>query len=485
MQMWMLKKRVHSSWLIALLGVCFVCGVAIAGYVKSDLFTGTAVLIVTAIIVVFGLWKQRVYVVLPLAVVGVLLGLWRGGVMQAELSPYKHIIGHSVTVRGVVSEDPELDEKGKLTIRLGVVAIEDRAMAGMVWLSGLERRDIKRGDTIEVQGKLEEGFGTFAASMYFARIQSTTRPVPGDVAGRAREWFSEQVEKVISSPESALGIGFLTGQRNALPPDFDEALKVAGLTHIVVASGYNLTILVRLARRLFMRVSKYLAAMSAGVMIVGFMAITGLSPSMSRAGLVAGLCLLAWYYGRKFHPLVLLPLAAAVTLAVNPSFAWGDLGWQLSFAAFAGVMILAPLLQTYFFGDKEPGTIRQIAGETIAAQLATLPILLAAFGQVSLIALVANLLIVPLIPLAMLLVFGAGTFASLVYPIGSLFGGVAQILLGYMTGVVQWCASLPWALLHVSVPGWVAVLLYAAMIVGCVAMWRLTGYNLRKANIVE
>ena len=99
-------------------------------------------------------------------------------------------------------------------------------------------------------------------------------------------------------------------------------------------------------------------------MILSFMAMTGFSPSMSRAGLVAGLSLAAWYYGRTIHPLVLLPVAAGTTLLINPQFGWNDLGWQLSFAAFAGVIILAPLLQRYFFGDKEPGVFRQIFGST-------------------------------------------------------------------------------------------------------------------------
>lgn len=206
------------------------------------------------------------------------------------------------------------------------------------------------------------GFGNFSSAVYRAKLLNVQRPEPGDVARQVRDWFADTVRRAIPDPQAALGIGYLVGQRRALPPELDEALQIAGLTHVVVASGYNLTILVRLARRLFVRVSKYLAAFAASGMIGSFVLITGASPSMSRAGLVAGLSLLAWYYGRKFHPLVLLPFAAAVTVLIDPSFAWGDLGWQLSFTAFAGVMIIAPLGQAYFFGDKKPGTIRQILG---------------------------------------------------------------------------------------------------------------------------
>ena len=87
-------------------------------------------------------------------------------------------------------------------------------------------------------------------------------------------------EFVLTSPESesALGLGFLLGLRRAMPAELSDNLKIAGLTHIVVASGYNLTILVRLARRLFAKRSKYLAMLSAAVMIIGFMAVTGFKP---------------------------------------------------------------------------------------------------------------------------------------------------------------------------------------------------------------
>ena len=132
---------------------------------------------------------------------------------------------------------------------------------------------------------------------------------------------------------------------------------------------------------------------------------------MSRAGLVAGLSLAAWYYGRTIHPLVLLPVSAAITLIVNPQFGWGDLGWQLSFASFTGVIILAPLLHKYFFGGKDPGTFRQILIETLSAQLATLPLLMMSFGVVSNVALIANMLILPFVPLAMLLTFASGVLA--------------------------------------------------------------------------
>ncbi|HEU5122106.1 MAG TPA: ComEC/Rec2 family competence protein, partial [Candidatus Saccharimonadales bacterium] len=338
-------------------------------------------------------------------------------------------------------------------------------------------------DKVIVKAKLAEGFGGFSASMFRAEVVSIKRS--NDVALEVRDWFSEQVRKVIDEPAAALGLGFLTGQKQGLPPELEEAMKTAGLTHIIVASGYNLTILVRLARRTFARISKYLAALASAGLISGFMAVTGASPSMSRAGLVAGLCLVAWYYGRKFHPLVLLPCAAAITLLANPTYGWGDLGWQLSFAAFAGVMIVAPLMQAYFFGSKKPGMIRQIAGETIAAQVATLPILIGAFGQFSNVALFANLLTVPLVPLAMLLVFLTGLCAAFILPIAGIIGGGATLLLSYMIAVTNFFASQTWALTEMTLPWYGIVISYVVLIGVSGYFWWATRFNLRSANIVE
>jgi competence protein ComEC len=276
----------------------------------------------------------------------------------------------------------------------------------------------------------------------------------------------------------------LLGLRRALPPGLVEALQIAGLTHVIVASGYNLTILVRLSRRLFVRVSKYLAMVSSTAMILAFMAVTGMSPSMSRAGLVAGLSLAAWYYGRKIHPLVLLPLAAAVTLLVNPQFGWNDLGWQLSFAAFAGVIILAPLLQRYFFGDKEPGAIRQVAGETLSAQIFTLPLLVMAFGMMSNVALLANVLILPLVPLAMLLVFLAGIFAT-VPLLGAVIAAPTTWLLSYMVWVAEWLAGQSWAQMEVNISWWIVAFVYALLSLAVWWMVRATGYRLRDSNVVK
>jgi len=220
-------------------------------------------------------------------------------------------------------------------------------------------------------------------------------------------------------------------------------------------------------------------------MIASFVAMTGLSPSMTRAGLVSSLSLLTWYYGRQFHPFVLLPFAAAITVLWQPSYAWGDVGWQLSFAAFAAVMIVGPLLQRYFFGEKEPGMIRQVLGETVAAHIVTIPIVVPVFGLLSNVAIPANILIVPLVPLAMLLTFIVGVTALTIPSIAEIVGLPATWLLHYMTYTAQTLAGLPWAQTPVVPPGWLIAAYIALLVAACVYMQRKTGFSLRGVNIVE
>lgn len=468
-----------------MVSIGIVLGTALAPYVKMTIFASVVWACTAITISVFVLWQRSLYLVPFIIMAGILCGLWRGSVLESELSIYRPAINHSVRLSGKVSDDPDVGKHGELLLRLNDITINWHAVPGKVWISTVGRGEIKRGDHITVTGKLNEGFGSFVAVMYRARLDAVQRPQPGDVARQVRDWYADKIRMGIDEPQAGLGLGYLLGQRRALPPELSEALVITGLTHVVVASGYNLTILVRLARRLFEKVSKYLSTLAAGTMIIGFMAVTGASPSMSRAGLVAGLSLAAWYYGRRFHPLVLLPFAAAVTVMIDPTYAWNDLGWQLSFAAFAGVMILAPLLQRYFFGDKAPSTIRQILGETISASIVTLPILVGAFGQFSNVAILTNLLILPFVPLAMLLTFIAGIGGVLLPVISPVIGTPAQVVLTYMTEVIHFFAALPWAQTTFEMRPWMVAVAYVGIVTICIYLWKVTKHDLNENNLVK
>lgn len=478
--MYWLRERIHPTWHFTALLLGFVAGVALAqvwqlvpwvGYAAGLLCAGLA------------MWRQRRMLLALAFVGGALAGIARGSVSVHDLSIWQPLYGHTVTLTGRVSDDTEQASYGT-RVRLDALRLGTQELPGTVFATLTGAAPARRSDIVTMKGVVDEGFGSFAASM-IGNVVKIERPVPGDVALEVRDTFAGHVRSAIAEPQASLGIGYLLGQKSALPTDLAEALVITGLTHIVVASGYNLTILVRIGRRLFAKVSKYLAMLSGATMILGFVAITGLSPSMMRAGLVAGLGLWAWYYGRKFHPVTLLAVAAAITVAINPSYLWGDLGWLLSFAAFAGVMIVAPIATAYFYGTEKVSFVPQLLIETVSAQVATIPIMIMAFGQVSVIAPFVNLLILPLIPLIMLLVAIAGVGAWVFPSLAALWGWLPERLLTIQVGIIEWCAGLPWAITTLEWQWWAAVT-YCVALGGAVLymQWR-SGYKLYTASVVE
>lgn len=480
-----LGYRVHPTWHFTAFCLAIVTGL---GFSTSQSLAWTADplwLMVALSAMPLVLWRQARWMLLLAVLAGLLLGVSRGAYDVADRTRYESLIGQEVTLGGVVYEDIDRGKRGELTLRLADVTYEGQALPAQVWVALQDEPDVRRSDIVMVRAQLDEGFGSFAASMYRAQLVEVRRPSPGDVALEVRENFGEKVRLGIDEPSASLGMGYLTGQRRSLPEDLDDALRVAGLTHVVVASGYNLTILVRLMRRLLAKYSRYLTAFGSVLLIGSFMAVTGMSPSMSRAGLVAGLALGAWYIGRKFHPATLLVFAAAVTGLIEPSYVWGNLGWQLSFAAFAGVMILAPLAQQYFFGERQPGTIRQVLGETISAQIVTAPLLMYSFGYFSNVALIANLFVLPLIPLAMLLTFVAGISGYIAPWLAEVVALPAQWLLDYMVWVAMTTAGQSWALTEFDMPLWGVGVCFAVIMLACWYMQKATGYRLRDSSIVD
>ena len=479
----LLARKVHISWLIAGASIAVIFATVLVRLV--DVRVGSEAIVAAVCLLIFGLRQKNILGVGIFCTAGLLLGLYRGSTVLQDLGQYEGYIGEQVSVVGTISEDPGYDVDGDLKLKLKNVSVNGSTVAGELWVSSRQQLPLKRSDSIEVDGKLSKGFGSIPAALYRSRISSIDRQDYADVARDTRDWFADGIRESVSEPEASLGSGFLLGQKTVLPEKLDNELRLLGLTHIVVASGYNLSILVRYARRLFMKVSRFASVAVSGLLVYGFANITGFSPSMTRASLITGLSLVAWYYGRKFHPIVLLSFSAAVTVLINPSYAWGDIGWLLSFTSFIGVIILSPLIHAYFWGNKKAGNIRQVFIETLSAQVLTLPLIMYVFGQYSPLALLANVLVLPLIPIAMLLTFIAGIAGVATPSIASIAGWPGETLLRYMTTVVDYLAQQPLAGQEVSLSIEFVLVGYSLLIAAIIFLWRRTGYEFRDYNIVE
>lgn len=407
---------------------------------------------------------------IALVLLGVNLGIIRGQSFQDNLLPYQQLYGQEVVVNVEATSDGVYAMGGLLDFdasKVEVISPVSMALPGRIRIQGRGVNAVYRGDKIKVSGKFFSAGGSRQGRISFGKLQ---------VMGRSNQWservrrqFVAGMQTAIPEPQASFGLGLLVGQRNTLPDYVSEVLAVAGLTHIIAVSGYNLTIIVRGVRRLLGKTSKYQSTVVALGLVAVFLLMTGFSASIVRAAIVSLLSIAAWYYGRRVKPVLLLLFTAAVTSAWSPIYIWSDIGWYLSFLAFFGVLIVAPVLKALLFGKKEPKFLGQVVLESVSAQIMAAPLILYIFSEVSLISLVSNAVIVPLVPFAMFFSVVGGVAGILVPSVSGLIAWPASVLMTYMLDMVAVFAKVPNALISrvLSIGGllYVYVLILAATVI--------------------
>ena len=267
---------------------------------------------------------------------------------------------------------------------------------------------------------------------------------------------SKKILYLYSGDTGILAKGLLLGGSQGFSSEFSNAIKNSGTSHLVAVSGYNVSIitiiLFRYIRAAFSRRSAIIFSI---IFLVCFCLLSGATASVVRASLMGLMYIIAKIIGRRGAIINSLFVAAFFMLILNPFALW-DIGFELSFMATFGLIFLGEPMIKLFFGRLKDGTAKDVAStlcETISAQLFTLPILLSAFGKISIIAPIANVLILLLVPLAMLLIFISVIGAFLWQNIGLLLAGVANVLLDYFVAVIKFFGSLKMAALSVNVAG--------------------------------
>ena len=294
------------------------------------------------------------------------------------------------------------------------------------------------------------------------------------------------LERGTPEASAALLRGFVLGQDDRIPEPVRDDFRRSGLAHVLAVSGQNVMLLALLAAPILAICGVPLRARLVALvaLIAVYVPVAGAGASIQRAGVMGAAGLVAALAGRSRARWYALLLAAAATLALDPR-ATGDVGWQLSFAAVAGLLALAgPLAEV--FGAREAGPVRRLLAEgaamTVAATLATAPLAAHHFGTVSLTAIPANLLALPAIAPAMWLGMLAGALGQIpaapVEPLTAL-GGLCA---GYIGWVARALGPEP-AQLEIAEPGiWTAITLAIGALAGarlvCTALARRTAMGL-------
>ena len=460
-------QKLHPSYIVISFALGIIAGAILVAVIRTTFFISLLWLFLALVLLFLAFLTSRKISVVPALAAGIILVFFRAGPAFISRDYVSTIIGKTVTISGTISKDPE-ESNGKYNLKLTNLKLQTESqnvpIEGILFTQ-VTNQDLQRSDKITISGELSAGFGSYVATIYRPEIKEINRPEPGDVFLKIRNFFADKIRQYIPSPQSGLALGYLLGQKSGVDKTIAETLQLIGLTHIIVASGAHLSTLTGFARKLFGKLSRFasfLVAISATLFFIG---ITGLSASMLRAGLVTGFSLLLWYFGREIHPLRLIVLVAAVTIIYNP-FYITDLAWLLSFLSFSAILVLAPAIVKFLYGkDRKPNFLFSTLISSLAAALLTLPVLLYYFGQISLISVFANLLILPTVSIAMGLTFLTGIFALFLPPLATLFGSLATIILNYQITVANFFGEQKVFLLSIDQNNTLVFLLYLPLIV--------------------
>jgi competence protein ComEC len=386
---------------------------------------------------------------LLVVVATLLFGCWRGGQYMDNLARFQALYERQQTYVVTAADDATYNKYKQLSFDAydPVVRSTGQHLTGKVSVSGFGESAVFAGDRVVVTGKLFPSRGSYQARLSYAQLHIAKRTT--SLIAELRRRFQAGMQSALPEPLASFGMGLLIGQKANLPDDVYNALLMVGLVHIIAVSGYTLTIILRAGSGIFNKRSKRLSLILPLALIAVFLLFAGASASIVRAAIVSVLSVLAAYYGRSVKPLVLIMLAAAITGWMNPYYVWTDVSWYLSFLAFFGVMVLAPLVAKRLPGRWQSSLVAMVALESLCAELMTLPYVLYVFGQMSFIGLLANVLVVALVPLAMLLCLVAGLAGMLVPAIAGWVAWPARLLLTYMLDVATALSRIP----HIFVQG--------------------------------
>jgi ComEC/Rec2-related protein len=439
-------------------------------------FAGSAspMLVVPGTLAVIGLSIMaagfRRQLALPIAVVGgaIVLGLLRGALAVVIAGPGT-IEGNlglgAVVLTGVVrSADPGTGSDAIVDVSHLSDSDADRAVSGGVLVSGPLIPALAPGDRVEIDasglrplsrrpGALSEdtlereGVQGIATAPQVFVVEAG-----GPSVGRASDWAQAQliaaVNRELPEPAAALVLGIAFGVHQPLSADVRTPLQDAGLIHIVVVSGLKVVLVIGVLSAVASELqwSRRQTLLLILPTVVAYVVVSGAGPAAVRSAIMAGTALMARSSGRRSDPIPMLAAVAALMLGVSPELA-GDPGFELSFLGTAGILLLAGPIAARLPGPRlfiEPFAV------TVAAQVATIPVMASTFGVIALGGPIANALVLPFLPI-MIATGGAGAILSAVHPgLGWLLLQVTALGAAAIAAVARLIAAIPGAAVQVG-----------------------------------
>lgn len=442
-----------------------VLGIAIQSLSPLSLGSGFFIALLALVLEVVRRREHKALASAHLLLITVGLGCFLIGVLRFEVAERSLVteldqkVNQKVTLAGEVVREPDVRSQ----TRNLYVKTDDT----IVLVQVDRHQDIEYGDVLSVSGTLKrpEAFQTDLGRTFnypgYLRSQGVTHTMSyAEVEIERRgegNWFVsgllqfkqaliDSFAAVIPEPQAGLGAGLLLGVKQALGDQLETVFRTAGIIHIVVLSGYNVMIVAEAVMRLLAVFFSVRTRVIIGVAaIASFALMVGLSATVVRASIMAAMVLVARAMNRTYVIVRALLVAGLIMLLLNPMLLIYDPGFQLSFLATLGLLFIAPKLEAALPFVPTRFQVREFLTATIATQLFVLPLLLYSIGEFSVVAVFVNVLVLPLVPLAMLFTFLTGVVGFLSSALALAPAFLANVLLLYIVGVAQRFADLPFA----------------------------------------
>lgn len=489
----------------------FIIGIGLSSFLIIPVNIAGIILVVgISLIIVWWRCNSRL-VVLGFCAILAALGAYRYSVSLGQnfgaevnnLSLYNNY-SESVLISGIISGEPdERSSNIKYEVKSQGVDINgvENKVDGKFLVTINKYPSYHYGDLVEFSGKLKtpKDFSDFSYKDYLARydIYSTmdypqsrlVKERQGNLmyAGilSAKKLFQRNINGILPEPHSSFLSGLLLGTKKQIPAKLLEDFNKTGTTHIVAISGYNITIIAFLIVGFltFLGIHRYWAFWFSVAGIMLFTVLTGASASVVRAAIMGILVLAANRLGRLSRATNALVFSGTIMLLINPKLLRFDIGFELSFLATMGLIFFSGIIEnridvittkvsTSIQGIK---LIKDSLATTLAAQIFVLPVIAYNFGQISLISPLANVLILPAIPITMLVGFIGGVVGLIWLLPAKLIGYLAWALLSYEIKVVEILGFIPLSSITIGKFSWVWVAGYYVIIV--ILYYRLKSRN--------
>jgi competence protein ComEC len=468
--------------------IIFVVGIAtgiIVGYgtqYASEIAIASVILAGTQIALYVIGRKRNVSVALSFLIFlfacGIVVGTIR---VQSEVEKSPYVCASSCTFDAQIISSPETKDAYQTLV---VRAFEAQKNEYDVQLRVPLYPKFKIGEMIRVSGKVSvpnimyphNGEKSFDYATYlhtkqvgseslFPKVEviDSGAHTMSDILGRWKEDMVARINNYVSSPASMLAGGMLFGNSN-MSKELADAFRVAGLSHIIVLSGFNIAIVISFVLFVLAFLPLALRIAVASISVIGFVMMVGAEASVLRAVCMAFVALLSTLLGRAYVARQALILSLFAIIMYEPSALLYDVSLHLSFLATAGIVYLSEPIKSIVQRYITRTSIAELFTTTLAAYISTLPYICFTFGRVSVYALIANMFALPLVPLAMLFSGMTVFFSYVSDTLAGAFGFADTLVVNIILFIARSIGHLPFATFAFSTSAFGAVALYALLL---------------------